>query len=123
MKDFLIYLISLYQRWISPHKGFRCAHAALHDGPSCSQAVKSILSECGPLRGWPLIRERLAECRFAYRELQDEDPDSPRRRRRRNGDDESCLSDFDCGEPDLCCIAEAGCDVLDCMPGFHGRWH
>jgi putative component of membrane protein insertase Oxa1/YidC/SpoIIIJ protein YidD len=32
----VIFLIGLYQRYLSPCKGFRCAHAAWHGGPSCS---------------------------------------------------------------------------------------
>ena len=34
--------IALYQRWLSPHKGFCCAHAALYGGQSCSAAIAAL---------------------------------------------------------------------------------
>lgn len=37
--------IALYQRWLSPHKGFRCAHAALYGGLSCSGAIARIIEQ------------------------------------------------------------------------------
>ena len=35
-KPLVLVSISAYQRFISPHKGWCCAYAALHGGPSCS---------------------------------------------------------------------------------------
>lgn len=37
--------ITLYQRWLSPHKGFRCAHAALYGGLFCSGAIARIIEQ------------------------------------------------------------------------------
>lgn len=31
--------IQLYRRFISPHKGFKCAHHVLHQNGSCSDLV------------------------------------------------------------------------------------
>ncbi|MEM5550874.1 membrane protein insertion efficiency factor YidD [Pseudoalteromonas neustonica] len=45
MKYLALLLIRFYQKRISPYKGFRCAHAALHQGVSCSEAVKHIIEE------------------------------------------------------------------------------
>lgn len=54
-----------YQRWISPYKGFRCAHRVLHRGRSCSQfALDEILSR-GVLAALPAIRSQFFECRDA----------------------------------------------------------
>nr|WP_317641559.1 membrane protein insertion efficiency factor YidD [Deinococcus sp. ZS9-10] len=39
--------IALYQRWLSPHKGFRCAHAAFYGGASCSAALAHAIREEG----------------------------------------------------------------------------
>lgn len=66
MRRFWILLIGFYQRFISPYKGFRCAHAVYHSGPSCSSAVKTIISQYGLIKGLPAIRKRFAECRQAY---------------------------------------------------------
>lgn len=62
-------LISVYQRHLSPHKGFACAHRVLHRGDSCSQYAKCLILD----RGWgeaiPLIRQRFRDCREAYQIL------------------------------------------------------
>lgn len=58
--------IRIYQRWLSPHKGFRCAHAALHGGESCSAAVARLVRNEGLLEGRTHIAERLAACRAAH---------------------------------------------------------
>lgn len=60
--------IALYQRWLSPHKGFRCAHAALYGGASCSAAIAQTIREEG--LSLPSIAARLAGCRQAYGQLQ-----------------------------------------------------
>jgi putative component of membrane protein insertase Oxa1/YidC/SpoIIIJ protein YidD len=44
-------LIRTYQRRISPRKGWRCAHAVLHGGDSCSAAVRGVLARRGLVRG------------------------------------------------------------------------
>jgi len=38
---FVSMLISLYQRYVSPYKGFRCAHRVLHGGDSCSEYIQN----------------------------------------------------------------------------------
>jgi putative component of membrane protein insertase Oxa1/YidC/SpoIIIJ protein YidD len=58
-----------YQRYISPYKGFRCAHYQLHRETSCSGHFRDLLSQyelSGALRLFP---RRLVECRDAYFEL------------------------------------------------------
>jgi putative component of membrane protein insertase Oxa1/YidC/SpoIIIJ protein YidD len=121
-----LWSIQFYQRFISPYKGFRCAHATLHRGDSCSQAVKKIIIEHGIGHSRALIKARFAECRAAAMQLQlgqvlstrdDEDEDTQRRKKRQE------LTN-DCG----CDIAEAGCDIVrnslscggkgkrDCLP-------
>lgn len=43
-RQIAIACIGGYQRYLSPHKGFVCAHRRLHGGDSCSQYVKTVLS-------------------------------------------------------------------------------
>ncbi|GAA5501600.1 hypothetical protein Dxin01_01336 [Deinococcus xinjiangensis] len=62
--------IRFYQRHLSRHKGFCCAHAALHGGESCSAAVARIVREAGVLAGRSRIAQRFADCRAAYATLQ-----------------------------------------------------
>ncbi|ADV66170.1 membrane protein insertion efficiency factor YidD [Deinococcus maricopensis] len=55
-----------YQRYLSPLKGFRCAHAAYHGGLSCSAAISRIVEARGVLGGWPDIQAQFAACRAAH---------------------------------------------------------
>ena len=61
--------IRFYQRFLSPRKGFRCAHAVLHGGESCSAAVARIVREDGLVAGRGRIAGRFAECREAHAQL------------------------------------------------------
>lgn len=65
MKYFCLALINFYQRFISPHKGFCCAHHQLHNGPTCSNAVKSILRSNSLSGALPLIQARFRACKRA----------------------------------------------------------
>ncbi|WP_027481290.1 membrane protein insertion efficiency factor YidD [Deinococcus pimensis] len=58
-----------YRRHLSPLKGFRCAHAALFGGASCSQAVRDIVERDGLLAGRAAVVARLDRCRSAYAHL------------------------------------------------------
>jgi putative component of membrane protein insertase Oxa1/YidC/SpoIIIJ protein YidD len=57
--------ITGYQRYLSPHKGFRCAHRVLHQGESCSQYVKREVQEAGLVAALRSSRVRFAECKEA----------------------------------------------------------
>lgn len=63
--------IRFYQRFLSPVKGFRCSHAVLYGGPSCSHAVLATIREKGVFQAIPLIRKRFAECRRAHLAIED----------------------------------------------------
>lgn len=60
-------LIRFYQRWISPIKGFRCAHRALHGGDSCSEAILKLVQARGVWSCLPDVRHRFRECALAAR--------------------------------------------------------
>lgn len=62
-------VIGLYQRHLSPRKGFRCAHAMLYGGESCSVAVARIVREDGLRGGRARIAARFGACRAAYTAL------------------------------------------------------
>lgn len=70
---FVVLLIDLYQRFLSPYKGYRCAHARYHGGASCSGAVKRIVIEQGVVHGAPLIRQRFRDCHMAYMAIASDD--------------------------------------------------
>jgi putative component of membrane protein insertase Oxa1/YidC/SpoIIIJ protein YidD len=102
MKPLYRLAIRLYQRRISPHKGFRCAYSHTHGGPGCSGAVLSILEDKGLIAGWGLIKQRFLNCESAANDREKE-----RKKRRENSKDRSGL----CGYS-----AVDACDVGDCTP-------
>jgi len=68
-KSFCLLLIRFYQSFLSPIKGFNCAHHRLHKGDTCSNAVKNIIID-NALRDVPtLVRARFEECKYASFEL------------------------------------------------------
>lgn len=40
INKFAVRGINFYQKWLSPHKGYSCAHRQVHGGLSCSEYVK-----------------------------------------------------------------------------------
>jgi putative component of membrane protein insertase Oxa1/YidC/SpoIIIJ protein YidD len=108
-----IALIAFYQGYLSPLKGFSCAHRVLHGGASCSQAVKLAVAEGGLAAGWRTLKIRARDCRVAMIALQsgkqegegDADHQRPVRRKRRRGT--GWLTGEDCC---LLGVAE-GCNV------------
>ena len=121
MRTFWLAAIRFYQRRISPYKGFSCAHAAYHHGPTCSTAIAEIVRDYGLPRGWPRIRARLKACRAAYEALLSErETPPPKRGKKREG--RACA---DCGgsacdladlAPSSCTPKMRGCDGCDIGP-------
>ena len=56
IKSICLLLIGFYQRFLSPVKGFNCAHHKLHQGDTCSDALR-------------LSKARFKECKTAYIKL------------------------------------------------------
>ncbi len=66
-----IVIINLYQRYISPRKGFSCAHRILYGDQSCSPYVKVTVSRFGFFKAIPLSIKRFQRCKTASDILQD----------------------------------------------------
>ena len=114
-------LIGIYQRWISPRKGFRCAHAVLHGGTGCSGFAKQAIHQYGLWRAIGLMRQRFRDCHAAMLAMaaqQDEPPeaditeaelDNARRQRTKKKKDGWCGWDdcamAGCEAPGACCSA------------------
>lgn len=54
--------IGAYQRYVSPYKGFCCAHRARTGHASCSEFARRAIERCGLLAGLRLLRRRLLAC-------------------------------------------------------------
>ena len=102
-------VIAAYQRWLSPRKGFACAHRVRHGGTGCSGYAKQAIRARG-LRAWPDIRARFAACRAAAMAIATEDEreqdKSTRRSKTDRCDDALDLSFFGCES--LYCLGSAG---------------
>lgn len=98
-------LIALYQTYLSPHKGFRCAFRTRHGGPSCSSYATQTIAEVGVARAGMLILERFAACSAAARELRSSALSVDRNTDGKEADDRDgcpCACCFDIGEIPSC---------------------
>lgn len=119
-------LIRAYQRWVSPYKGFACAHRVHRGGPSCSVVGARVLRRFGLWRGLPVLRLRLRTC-GAVHQLHRTQPmhlhPHPRRMfsgllLRQRGDCDLPCDVVDCDGPGgkkdwLCDCLSCGCDWPD----------
>lgn len=108
--------IAVYQRYLSPYKGFCCAHRVRHGGPSCSEYARQIILSAGWRRSLAAFQERLRACRAAAIQLAADQDEQQRKKRRRD-------AVLDC-LPDACPIFPDACpDRCDsgCIPDFCGR--
>ncbi|MES2612170.1 MAG: membrane protein insertion efficiency factor YidD [Pseudomonadota bacterium] len=62
--------IGAYQRYVSPYKGFSCAHRVRTGHASCSQFARRAIERCGLLAGLRLLRRRFVACAASHRALQ-----------------------------------------------------
>lgn len=64
----LISAIGIYQRVISPHKGFCCAYRTITGRASCSTLGLRAVRRHGAQAGLAIIRERLHRCGTVHRD-------------------------------------------------------
>jgi putative component of membrane protein insertase Oxa1/YidC/SpoIIIJ protein YidD len=112
-----IRLIALYQRHVSPRKGFRCAYGVRHGRDSCSRFARRAIERCGVVAGMRLVRRRFARCRTASLVAE---YDKQRARRSRGERFRACLAGWNpgCTRADAAGCAADGCCELPWM--FHG---
>ncbi|OYT87642.1 MAG: hypothetical protein CFE46_10870 [Burkholderiales bacterium PBB6] len=72
MRCFALWLIRLYQRWLSPYKGFSCAYRVHLGQPSCSELGWRAIRRHGPWKGTGVLRLRMHRCGVAHRRFQPE---------------------------------------------------
>ncbi|MEC4804377.1 MAG: membrane protein insertion efficiency factor YidD [Jaaginema sp. PMC 1079.18] len=127
-----VYLITFYQKYISPYKGFACAHRVLYKKDSCSQYVKTLLIEQDLQSAIALSHQRFRDCKKARLILQskqlnseDFEKESPKRKPRKNHFCSEALEEgfcdfitlpFDCADTDFDCIPDCGDGNFDCTP-------
>lgn len=117
-------VVRLYQKWISPHKGFACAHRKLHQTSSGSEFFALNLPHYGVPRAISKQIERFQDCKEARHMLQVQNAQlshlnlgSPlasqaqRKKRKNQKKIQTCCDD----EPISCC--DFDCSDLDCDCG------
>lgn len=114
LQQLAIVSITGYQRFLSPYKGFSCAHRVLYGGESCSQYTKKMIAQFGLKAGLHKARLRFKACSSAHSILQGQLPFADHHHRKKCKDRLECL---ECCFPDVeCegCIPEIDCGVLEC---------
>ncbi len=111
--------INGYQKYLSPHKGFSCAHRVLHGGESCSQYVKSAVAKGGLSAAIALSQQRFAACKQAHQILRSQMGATAQRKKKPKPAPSYPVSD--CGNTEL--APGFGCDgcmdTLECVNLFN----
>lgn len=102
----MLYLIKLYQTYISPRKGYCCAYGALYKNGSCSVRVSDIIQSDGLISGGPKIKNQFVLCTEAYEAIKDNN--KVRKERKKKDKYEWC--DF-----------SNACEIVNCIP-TPGKW-
>jgi len=71
LKSIAVGSINLYQKYISPYKGYRCAYGVYHQNGTCSGIIKSRIQEHGLIKAYPMIKGQFQACKVAYLALQE----------------------------------------------------
>ena len=112
-------VITLYQRYLSPYKGFRCAHRVAHGGLSCSAYAKQLLLRRGLPTAMRRMRERFIACAAAALMLHAvaaQHADDERRRRERQEDLDIAATCCSCDPVTPCLINSAGHGIAGALP-------
>ena len=108
------WLIGIYQRYLSPRKGFRCAYRARNKRrASCSQFARRAMERVGVLPGVRLLQRRFDKCRRAKQVIDYGSPKPREERARQNsaGSATDCVSGCDPIPVDYCDGIGAAADV------------
>jgi len=126
MKSIAIWGINLYQKYLSPYKGYRCAYGVYHQNGTCSSIIKAHIQEHGLIKAYPMIKDQFSACKVAYFALQENSSTQPRCASDQK--EEGCVCDSCCcsssqddkkkKKNDSSCDPCSGCgpdiDVCDC---------
>ena len=111
LRSLALFAIRLYQRHLSPKKGFGCAYRLVYGGCGCSGVGYRLIRRYGVFSGCRLLRLRLAHCRFAYTHYCAPAPSPAPAVKRVNG--MAYYQRGDCVPCDGGCLDAGGCDSCD----------
>jgi len=99
-------MIWAYQQFISPRKGYRCAHSVVHGGTGCSGYAKRRIRDVGLLSAIPDVRQRFKDCSATARNVNERRRSDGTRSNRRRSKENPLLACMDI------CESCDGCDGL-----------
>ncbi len=104
-RNFILVSIEWYQVYLSPRKGFCCAHRVLHGTDSCSEWIKRLVLRVGVIRAVPLSIRRFRSCNEAYEILSQ---NYSKNKAIQNDNEEKEFEDCPCAKKNdaVCCLAE-----------------
>jgi putative component of membrane protein insertase Oxa1/YidC/SpoIIIJ protein YidD len=109
LRKIVLAAIRAYQRFLSPHKGYRCAYRAHTARPSCSALGYRAVRMHGIGAGLALLRERLFLCSVAHRRYRAPAPCVT------NTEAGFCDLDLPCDiSSEAACVATDACDLDGC---------
>lgn len=106
MRGAALAAIGVYQRYVSPHKGFCCAYRVHTGRASCSALGARVIRRWGLWPGLQVLRQRLRRCSDVHRRCESR----PRPLASQRG---HCDLDLPGVDAD-CCDAVDVCDCCDC---------
>lgn len=77
MRGLALAAIGVYQRYVSPYKGFCCAYRVHRGGASCSALGARVIRRHGLAAGGVLLRQRLRRCGEVHRHFHPTDERRP----------------------------------------------
>ncbi|WP_457418305.1 membrane protein insertion efficiency factor YidD [Roseateles sp. P5_E7] len=103
MREVALAAIGVYQRYVSPYKGFCCAYREHTGRASCSALGARAIRRWGVWRGLGVLKLRLRGCSEVHRRCVDAQPRRPLATQRGACDFDFVPGDVDCSDAADCC--------------------
>lgn len=114
--------IGFYQKFISPYKGFSCAHRIATGEVSCSGYGKKVISRFGLIKGMKLLNRRFYDCSWHAKKLRSISPNELKKESLNKKSQairgyrltQGGFVDGDCGDCDISGCEMNHCDIPSC---------
>ncbi|WP_299407847.1 membrane protein insertion efficiency factor YidD [Acaryochloris sp. IP29b_bin.148] len=123
LRSLLVFSIRDYQRYLSPHKGFSCAHRRVYGGVSCSEYLRRSVQNESLVDALSHFQQRLRACKQASRIFNAGHSHRRRKKREAWGDCGAGWCDSSCIPLDVCDLCDLDCDLspdCDALEGLDG---
>ena len=115
LREIGIFLIVLYQKFVSPRKRYRCAKGELYQNGTCSSTTKEVFQKEGFIAGIKEYRRSTKQCKEAYKTLKkDKRRDTTASVLNAGCGGCACSGDSAGSAASVCDLGGVGCDVGSC---------